>query len=288
MSRILAFAGSKQAGKNTCCNFLHGYQLRSHHIVKDFSISDEGDLVVDTVFVEADGTESTSQGVLDVTRTDAEFAPWAAYNMWPFIKHYSFAAPLKELSIGLFTLSEDQCFGSNAQKNSLTWLRWEDMPGVTTNNDDSGDYYHEPGRMTAREFLQYFGTNICRKIHSDIWTDHTFRKIESEESLLALISDCRFPNEAEAVKKAGGKLIHLTRKPFEDTHESETSLDGYESYDAVIDNANLSINETNTEIVRLLDEWGWLGSVIEEPEPETESEPEGQEAGGIMQIKPEE
>jgi len=274
MGRILAFAGSKQAGKNTCCNFLHGYQLRSHHIIKDFSLSDEGGLIVDTVTTEADGTESTNKGVLDITRNDMEFAPWAAYNMWPFIKHYSFAEPLKEMAIGLFTLTEDQCYGTDEQKNSLTWLRWDDVPGAPEDKS---------GRMTGREFLQHFGTNICRKIHPEIWTDYTISKIEGEGPLLAAISDCRFPNEVEAVKQAGGKIIHLTRKPFEDNHESETSLEGFGGYDAVVDNANLTISETNTEIVRLMEEWGWLGSVIEGPEEEAPTKSEG-----IMKIKAEE
>ena len=84
MTRILAFAGAKQSGKNTCCSFLHGYQMRSHRIIKDFSISDKGELVVGTVGQDVDGNDTENKGVLDVTRDDMEFAGWAAYNMWPF------------------------------------------------------------------------------------------------------------------------------------------------------------------------------------------------------------
>jgi len=274
MTRILAFAGKKQSGKNSCCSFLHGYQMRSYHIVNDFGIDKSGNLVVDTLSVGADGEETTSKGVLDVTRNDLEFGMWAAENMWPFVKHYSFASSLKEIAHGLFGLTKKQCYGTDLDKNSPTWLKWEDMPGYKGK---------KKGRLTAREFLQFFGTDICRKIHPDIWTDRTLKSIREEESLMAVISDCRFPNEAEAVRTAGGKIIKLTRGIDGDKHSSETSVDAIE-YDTVIDNTDLSMMETNVEIISTLEGWGWLGTVIEKPAPEPPQE-DPNLLGGIMKIK---
>ena len=195
--------------------------------------------------------------------------------MWPFIKHYSFASSLKEIATGLFGLTKPQCYGTDLDKNSLTWIRWEDMPGYQGENE---------GRMTAREFLQHFGTDICRKIHPDIWTDRTLRNIREEESLLAVISDCRFPNEAEAVQRAGGKVIRLTRgDDANDLHSSELEVDNI-NYDAIIDNKDLSLIETNKEVISLLEKWGWLGDVIQPVVPEpVEDKPEL--VGGIKKIK---
>lgn len=274
MTRILAFAGKKQSGKNSCCSFLHGYQMRSYHVVNDFGIDKSGNLVVDTLSVGADGEETTSKGVLDVTRNDLEFGMWAAENMWPFVKHYSFASSLKEIAHGLFGLTKKQCYGTDLDKNSPTWLKWEDMPGYKGK---------KKGRLTAREFLQFFGTDICRKIHPDIWTDRTLKSIREEDSLMAVISDCRFPNEAEAVRTAGGKIIKLTRGIDGDEHSSETSVDDIE-YDTIIDNADLSMMETNVEIISTLEEWGWLGTIIEQPAPEPPQE-DPNLLGGIMKIK---
>lgn len=73
MTRILAFAGRKQSGKNSACAFLHGYQMRCHHLIKGFNIDDKGRLIVDTTSTNANGVEETTQGVLDVTRTDLDF-----------------------------------------------------------------------------------------------------------------------------------------------------------------------------------------------------------------------
>ena len=275
MNRILAFAGTKQAGKNTCCNFLHGYQLRAHHIVDNFSITKDGGLAVDTKVIDADGNEKQNQGFLDVTRSDLEFAEWASYNMWPFVKHYAFATALKEMSIALFGLTREQCYGTDRQKNTVTPMRWENMPGRKKSSS---------GQMRAREFLQYFGSDICRTIKENIWTDTIIDQIERENPLIAIISDCRFPNEIEAIQNAGGKVIKLTRHiDTKDRHASETALEDWEDWDAIIDNHNLSIHETNVELVKTLDSWEWLGNEIKKPEPEPKVDK--QLVGGIHKFK---
>lgn len=284
MTRILAFAGTKQAGKTTAANFIHGYQLRANSIVKNFHILENGKLVVDTVVRDQNGNESDSSGViLDIHREDAEFAEWASYNMWPYVKTYSFASVLKEMSIALFDLKRDGVFGNNTQKNSATNYRWEDMPGVVTDENalkstviqrllKTGNLvYHEPGRITHREFLQWFGTKVCRKIHDNIWLDNALQRIASEEPLIAVIDDCRFCNEAKAIQTIGGKVIHLTRNPFEDDDISENEIKGYENFDYVIDNSNMSIHEQNIEIIKALESWGWLGEELAPNPPEAEN-----------------
>ena len=113
--------------------------------------------------------------------------------------------------------------------------------------------------MTAREFLQYFGTDICRGIKSDIWTSACLDRILSSGTEFAIVPDVRFPNEVEAIQKAGGRVVRLTRKPFEDSHSSETSLDEKDSmFDCVLDNNEKDIHETNTILMEVLKEWGWL------------------------------
>tara|TARA_Y100001973_G_scaffold100302_1_gene161159 strand:- start:3396 stop:4274 length:879 start_codon:yes stop_codon:yes gene_type:complete len=286
-TRILAFSGSKQSGKSTCCNFLHGYQLRCQAIVENFSITKDGGLVVRTQVLNENGEAEEGDAMLDVSRQDIEFAEWAAYSMWPFVKKYSFAAPLKDIAIGLFGLTEEQCYGNDKQKNTTTNIRWEDLPTATSRKKNKRK------RMTAREFLQYFGTDVCRKIKKDIWVDCCIQNIHNEGPLLAIIDDCRFPNEIEAIQNAGGKIIRLTRSPHSDSHSSELSLDKYEDFDAVIDNQNLTIAEACKEIIDNLDSWGWLGKEISQSEINQklaaqlgqQKEEKPQIVGGIHTIK---
>jgi len=78
----------------------------------------------------------------------------------------------------------------------------------------------------------------------------------SDGSPIAVIGDCRFLNEAEAIKKAGGKVIRLTRSIYESNHQSEVDLDNYTNFDAVIDNQNMSIDQSCEEFMKILTNMG--------------------------------
>jgi hypothetical protein len=264
MTRILAFSGKKQAGKTSALNFIHGYQLRAHRVIDNFAIKENGALLAQTtrnneeVFLE-----------LDVSRLDDDFTEWASYHMWPYVKKYSFATPLKTIAKELFGVTEEQCHGTDDQKNEkIKHLRWENMPKVYTGKRKK----QKKGPMTAREFMQFFGTEVMRKIYDDVWCESLIKSIKAQSSLLAVVDDLRFENEAACIQDNGGKIIRFTRNPHDDNHESEIALDDFDNFDGVIDNQNMSINETNQEIIKLLEQWGWLGDEIkptEEPEKQT-------------------
>lgn len=253
MSRILAFSGKKQSGKNTLCNFLHGQQLRAFGIINGFDITTEGELVVDTMLRDEDGKETRGKGFIDITRTDIEFAMWAMENVWPFVKHYAFASTLKDICVGLFNIDKSAVYGTDEEKNATIQYNWENMPTKVKG---------KTGPMTGRDFIQYFGTEICRKIYPDIWTDRAIKDIQTEESKLAIITDARFVNEVEAIKNAGGKVIRLTRSISNDEHASELALDDYKDFDAVIDTENLNIEESCQALTKILEEWGWSTSEL--------------------------
>tara|TARA_Y100000592_G_scaffold16053_1_gene23672 strand:- start:12088 stop:12921 length:834 start_codon:yes stop_codon:yes gene_type:complete len=276
MTRILAFSGKKQSGKSTHTNFIHGYQLKSFHVIQNYALTKEGNLLVET---NGSSDQEPVYSKLDISRTDDEFADWASYHMWPFVKKYSFAHPLKSIAVELFGIRPEQVNGSDFDKNTKTHLRWEDMPILKSGKRTS----QKKGRMTAREFLQFFGTEICRHMYEDIWSESLIRAINSESPLIAVIDDVRFENEIKAVQDAGGKVVRLTRKSSKDNHKSETELDSYKGFDCVIDNTKMSINETNQEIIKALKSWNWLGEELQ-PRPQKPNE-ERQLVGGIHQIK---
>ena len=67
--------------------------------------------------------------------------------------------------------------------------------------------------ITPRYVLQYWGTEVCRKAyHDDIWIASLENKIRNSRDDI-VISDCRFPNEIEAIKRAGGIVIKVVRGP---------------------------------------------------------------------------
>jgi hypothetical protein len=241
MTQIIALCGKKQSGKTTLSNYLHGYEMKRHDIIEKFLVSPEGDLVVNCTFHDENGKEFEEMGVLDLQQTSDEFFQYASHRIWPLVRGYNFADSLKEICVMLFNVPSECVYGTDKQKNQLQeHLLWENMPLVYTGR-------REPvkrGPMTAREFMQFFGTDVMRKMYQPIWLENCFRRIEADKPEIAVIGDCRFLNEIEAVQKRGGEVIRLTRSLYKSTHQSEIDADNYNKFDAIIDNSNLDINQS--------------------------------------------
>jgi hypothetical protein len=160
-------------------------------------------------------------------------------------KIYNFADPLKkDICMNILGLTYEQCYGEDIDKNTVTEVQWEG------------------NKLTAREVMQFVGTDLFRKMKNDVWASATISKIKSEQPRLAIIADCRFPNEVDAIKNAGGLIIKLTRNPFSSTHSSETALDpdnySPNNFDLIVDNTSISIPEQNMMIKNFLINQGVL------------------------------
>lgn len=67
--------------------------------------------------------------------------------------------------------------------------------------------------ITPRWILQYWGTEVCRVgFHEDIWISSIENKLRNT-SQSVVISDCRFTNELETIKRLGGHTIRVVRGP---------------------------------------------------------------------------
>ena len=78
-----------------------------------------------------------------------------------------------------------------------------------------------------RRLLQVLGTEAGRKILGEnIWVDTVLNKVKDKN---VVITDCRFPNEAKALKNSGGFVVRVERPGMAaiNNHLSETSLDGW-------------------------------------------------------------
>jgi hypothetical protein len=243
MTYILGLSGKKQSGKNTAANYLlaHwfqkiGYDASQHPV--------SGKVVVDGLQVDFEDRQNPT-----VQRLTADLGDR--------LKFYLYADLLKETCINVLGLSYAQCHGSDADKNTPTHLRWEDMPGViATEFPHEWDYEvkemklicHAPGLMTAREVLQFFGTDIIRKMYQQAWVNGTLRKIHRDRPQRAVITDCRFPDEILGITGSGGTVLRLGREfPDAVNHSSETALDrdrfDWTQFSLVLDNQKMSIPE---------------------------------------------
>jgi|LakMenEpi03Aug12_release.lakeMendotaPanAssembly.Ray.scaffolds.fasta_scaffold173203_2 hypothetical protein len=275
MTKIFGISGKKRSGKNTLANFMHGEILKNKEVIRNYQISEFGDLIVNSHRIERDGSVVEDMGILDLTQKNEAFFDFASNRIWPHVKLYHFADALKEICMSMFGLTYDQAYGLD--KDSPTKLRWEDMPGVITpecaiefgesNNlwrigyeptlEELNDMFqditlvHQSGVMSAREVLQFVGTDIFRRMNNSVWVDLVINQIEMDNPEVAIIADCRFENEANAIKEKGGLLVLLERETEPDTHISEHAMKNV-VFDIKLDNRNLSILETHELFLREL------------------------------------
>lgn len=239
MTKILAFSGKKQSGKTTCSNFILAMFLSNSNKFDSVTINTSGLLEVvksdtkETVTIDPPRYYQQSDNLdRTVLSTILELASE--------IKIYSFADPLKKnICMDILGLTYEQCYGTDEEKNQITHI------------------VHNDKNLTGREVMQYVGTDIFRSMMPDVWPMAAIRAIQKDNARIAVITDCRFPNEVDAVKSAGGKVIRLTRNVTgESTHISENILDAtvfdWNRFDYILDNANIDVLEQCNKVHDIL------------------------------------
>lgn len=93
---------------------------------------------------------------------------------------YSLAGPLKEIAKNVFEFSDEQLYGTQAQKEA-----------------DDPRYNFSP-----RWLLQRLGTEGIRKVFGeDIWIDTMINRIRRDRPTLAVCDDVRFVNESTRIRR---------------------------------------------------------------------------------------
>jgi hypothetical protein len=103
-------------------------------------------------------------------------------------------------------------------------------------------YKESPYADGVRAFLQRLGVAVREELGENAWVNAALVQATTADGLYALpenliITDCRFRNEAQAVKDRGGIVVRVTRPgvgPAND-HISEHDLDDY-PFDIIINN----------------------------------------------------
>lgn len=172
-------------------------------------------------------------------------------------RNVSFAEPLKQFAGSVFDFSGDQLYGPSRARNLPDtryprahgpWVPAEaPCPrqccssvcaccGIRTHESRDGAACH----LTARYALQQLGTEWGRSCFPDVWAALGVRRalayLETNPAGLAVITDCRFINEARAVREAGGEVWRIVRPGagLGTAHPSETEQQSPE-FEALVD-----------------------------------------------------
>ena len=97
--------------------------------------------------------------------------------------------------------------------------------------------------------LQKLGTDAIRDgLHPDAWVNALMAEYRWQNWV---ITDCRFPNEAKAVKDNGGVVIRIERPGVGpvNSHPSETALDNWDFDHKIMNGSDLVALRFTTEVI---------------------------------------
>ena len=137
--------------------------------------------------------------------------------------NHAFADPFKRYCNESLGIPASLLWGNDEAKSTCTEYEWDQMPAFVRNA-----HQNKSGFMTVREVLQVVGTELGRNLWGkNIWIKAMQQLIDASPFDYVLITDVRFPNEADVVWKNGGKLWLVKGRGKEgDSHATENSIDG--------------------------------------------------------------
>lgn len=128
----------------------------------------------------------------------------------------AFADPLKDAALAVNPIVDTDVDGHPVRlQEAVSDLGWEEAKEI----------------REVRRTLQELGVAI-RAIDDSFWVDAAMREVARlrAQGIPVVITDVRFPNEADAIQALGGRIVRVTRAGLDtsDTHVSETAMDGYD------------------------------------------------------------
>lgn len=161
----------------------------------------------------------------------------------------NFAHKLKSIAHELYGIPWTLLNGTQQDKSTLT--EFVKCPRHANPNNAFAQYY------TVREILQLLSDDV-KQYDPHAWTKYLVKEILESDSGFILIGDWRFPHEFDFLNETPDlevKTLKLTRKSGQQSnHNSETSLDNFQ-FDMIIDNKNLSVEETKNTAINWIDTW---------------------------------
>ncbi len=111
----------------------------------------------------------------------------------------------------------------------------------------------------VRQALKDIGAAARDYIHQNVWVFAALGDVASDN--LIAVSDVRRPNEADTIKRRGGRLVRVERPGVRPANDLDTMLDRYDRFDAILRNDG-TIELLHARMRSILDEWAYAGSGV--------------------------
>lgn len=161
------------------------------------------------------GKDTSAEAILNACPLDSQ------------VRLYSFAEALRnEVRVAIARMGGPYQLVEQFKEAGLMpdWVHWE-----------------EP---KPRTLLQWWGTEYRRAKDPDYWVKKLRKTLLDHSPEVALITDVRFPNEADFIHEMGGFVVKCTRLGNPDVvvneHPSEAAMDKYRGWDRYIQAATVA------------------------------------------------
>lgn len=190
------------------------------------------------------------------------------------IVHEFYARPLRDEVDQIIRIirdyDQDEAIDLMMSRLSASTEEAERMYDILSEPVRSGQVHSSYQRtQDTRKALQFWGTEVRRSKDEDYWVRKTL--IAAMNSIIegknVYITDARFPNEIDALVAVGAKTFRLLVSPEAQNarvmkrdgipvmpeaqqHASETALDGYSGFYAIIDTNVKTLHEVAQEVLK--------------------------------------
>lgn len=152
----------------------------------------------------------------------------------PNLKKIAFADPIKHHICNIFGLDSE--------------LAYDQFKRAELRSNLGDKYFQVDGRRVVREIGM-----LMRSYNEDQFTEYVEDAVYSDPNATWIITDCRFPNEVDMVRKLGGCIVKIKRPGIDyDGHVTESELPDNEVH-FVIDNDG-SLEDYKNKIINFLED----------------------------------
>lgn len=192
----------------------------------------------------------------------------------PIMRQYALASPIKNVINSLFGWDERHSDGylkevevgvlnPTREEFRATLNHFLDISNVELSKMETSFHEHllyrdsykseaSHTRISPRRAYQLFGTEVGRGVRDTIWLDQAQVLVDNGENLI--ITDIRFENEAEWLRRQDGVLLHISRPSIEGvaSHESEDGVKFMKGDLGISNEGNLEALQSKAETIKIL------------------------------------
>lgn len=225
-NKVLVICGRKNSGKTLLSNYITGYILRQNKIIENFGLTTEGQLVVNSYWVDEHGATVEGEGILDLNQRSAEHLKFYIESVWPYVKTYSFKGYLSDVLKQIFPVE-------SGKKTPYVWSDlFRFLPPMEVK--ELKDLEKHSKKISYDNFIEILDYEVFRVIDNKYIVNSLIKQIKDEYPSLSIIVDCKTQSDLECIKDSFEtvKTVWIeSEKSKKESNKIEKNIENLSNYE---------------------------------------------------------